>query len=345
VEAALRRSDVEHGARLLFARELAAGALTDAAVAEAAALPAVRAAVAPRRVPSRPERLWQLVRRKRGRLGWDAVAAPAEAARRAVLGDAAPGPPRFLVRVDEFPHVGAWDEHGRYGSEAFRRFHAILTEAGVPYLIAVPTRVSRAPLDPRDPETRPLSDGERARLHDLVRDGAALALHGRDHGTRDPHPRRHSELCGLDGAATAALLDTALGELAEAGLPRPDAFVPPYNRFDAAQYAPLAVRFPLVCGGPESIGLLGFQPPQWRDGAHYLPSYAPLYGRARAVLPAAQALLAQQRAQWAPITLHWGWELDDGWENLERLARALAPHAAPWEELLAPVRAERAAAG
>lgn len=339
-----QRSDAERGTRLLLARELASGALSDAAVADAARLRSVRAAVTPRRVPTRPERLWQLARRRRGHLGWDAVADAQEAARRAVLGAAAAGPPRFLVRVDEYPHAGAWDERGRYGTDAYRRFHGILADAGVPYLVAVPPRVSRAPLDPADRVTRPLSDAEQALLHELVGDGVALALHGRDHGTRDAHPRRHSELCGLDAHATEQLLDTALAELADAGLPRPETFVPPFNRFDAAHYAPLAARFPLVCGGPESLGLLGFQPPQWRDGACYLPSYAPLYGRAGTVLGAARELVARERALWAPVTLHWGWEADDGWEDLRRLALALAPHVAPWEELLAPVRAERAAA-
>lgn len=338
-----RDADALHGARLLFARELASGRLDDAAVAAAARQPEVRAAVAPQRIPGRLRRLSQLVQRRRGRLGAETADARLATARRAVLGAAAAGPPRFLVRVDEYPHVGAWDEQGRYGTEAYERFHAIMAEAGLPYLIAVPPRVSRAPMDPDDGETRLLSEREVAKLHELVRDGVALALHGRDHGTRDPHPRRHSELCGLDAAATAELLDGALGELAGYGLARPEIFVPPFNRFDAAQLRALAARFPVVCGGPESIGLIGFHGPHWRDDSLYLPSYAPLYGRARAVLPAAEALIDANPGWWAPVTLHWGWEADDGWEDLRRLARTLAPHAAPWEALLADVRAERPA--
>lgn len=342
--AAPRRSDVEHGARILFARELTAGVLTDAAIVDAARARAVRAAVAPRRVPTRPERVWQLLRRRRGGLGWDTVADAVERARRAVLGPGATGAPRFLVRVDEFPHVRAWDERSRHGTDAYRRFHAIMAEAGVPYLVAVPTRVSRSPLDPADTTTRPWSETEQALLCEIVRDGATLALHGRDHRTRDPRPRHHSELCGLDRGATTALLDTALAELAAAALPRPEVFVPPYNRFEAAQYAALAERFAVVCGGPESIGLLGFQPPQWREGAHYLPSYAPLYGRARSVLPAAQALVAAARAHWSPITLHWGWEEEAGWDDLRRLVATIAPWAEPWEALLAAARPLRAIA-
>ena len=48
------------------------------------------------------------------------------------------------------------------------------------------------------------------------------------------------------------------------------------------------------------------------------------------------------KAIWAPITLHWGWESDDGWTQLEALVAQIAPAAAHWEQLLALVRAARA---
>ncbi|HWH94741.1 MAG TPA: DUF2334 domain-containing protein, partial [Baekduia sp.] len=259
-----------------------------------------------------------------------------DALRRSVLGGDAAGPPRFLVRVDEFPHYQAWDEPARYGTDAFQRFHAILSDAGVPYCIAVPPRVSRQPLDPDQTAWRPLTDGEVETLRALERDGVTLALHGRDHRTRHASARRRSELTGLDAAATAELLDTALAELAQTGVARPDIFVAPYNRFDAGQYAALAQRFAVVCSGPETVATMGFHPtPQWRGGALFLPSYWPLYGHAREVLAGAGALLDARRAVWAPITLHWGWEADDGWTELEDLVRRIAPAAARWDELLA----------
>lgn len=297
---------------------------------------AVLRALRPRPVPPAPLRLAQLVRRRRGAYDFDrAVAAPLDALRRHVLGDAAAGAPRVLVRVDEFPHYLAADEPGRYGTEAFARFHAILAEAGVPYLLAVPPRVSRAPLDPRGRQWRGLADEEIAALRRLTGEGVELALHGRDHRTRHASPRRHSELTGLDAAATAALLDGALDELAAAGLGRPDVFVAPFNRFAAAQYPLLAERFAVVCAGPETIASMGFQSaPQCRGGAIYLPSYAPLYARAATVVPALRALRDARRAVWAPVTLHWGWEADDGWSALEALTPLLAELAVPWEELI-----------
>jgi peptidoglycan/xylan/chitin deacetylase (PgdA/CDA1 family) len=209
----------------------------------------------------------------------------------------------------------------------------------VPYCIAVPPRVSRHPLDPRERAWRPLDDGEVATLRRIEAEGVTLALHGRDHRTRHASARRRSELAGLDAPATAALLDTALAELTATGVARPEIFVPPFNRFDAVQYAALAERFAVVCSGPETLATMGFhRTPQWRDGALFLPSYWPLYGHAREVLPAASRLIDDNMAVWAPITLHWGWEADDGWAELEALVARIAPAAARWDELLAVVR-------
>jgi glycosyltransferase involved in cell wall biosynthesis len=324
-------------AQVVFARELADGSVSEAAVTA----PDVLAAVRPSGVPSAPRRFEQLIARRRGRLSFGAaIAAPRDALRRQVLGDAeAAGVPRFLVRVDEFPHYLAWDEPERFGTGAFERFHTILTDRGVPYCIAVTPRVSRHPLDPHGREWRPWDDDERAMLARLERDGVTLALHGRDHRTRHASPRRRSELTGLGEAATAELLDGALDELSAVTERAPEVFVPPYNRFAAEQYALLAARFPIVCSGPETVATMGFHAtPQWRGGALFLPSYWPLYGHAREVLPAARDLIDARRGVWAPITLHWGWEADDGWTELEELVELIAPATAHWDELLDVVR-------
>lgn len=331
--------DAARGARLLFDAEIAAG-LVDA---DAVAVPAVLDAIQARPVPSALGRLTQDVRRKLGRYDHQrAVDEPLVAARRAVLGDQAAAPPRFLVRVDEFPHYKAWDEPERFGSAGFERFHEILQSAGVPYLVAALPRVSRAPLDPRGAESRPLTDEEAAVLRGAAGSaGVAIALHGRDHRTRNASPRHHSELCGLDAAATAALLDDGLAELDRHGV-YPDVFVAPYNRFDAAQWADLAQRFPIVGGGPESIRQIGFQrAPVWRDGAVYLPSYAPYYGHAREVLPAAERAIERQTGLWTPLVLHWGWEAEAGWRELEALCVRIAPYAAEWTDFRDAVERSR----
>jgi hypothetical protein len=331
--------DAARSARLLFDAEIEAGALAP----KEAVVPPVLDAVRARSVPPAPLRLVQDVERKLGRLDHErAVDAPLVDARRAVLGDAAAAPPRFLVRVDEFPHYQAWDDPARFGSDGFARFHETLQTAGVPYLVAALPRVSRAPLDPAGTESRALTDEEAALLrHAAGSAGVAIALHGRDHRTRFASPRRHSELCGLDPAATEALLDDALAELDRHGI-YPDVFVAPYNRFDAAQWPALAQRFPIVCGGPESIRRIGFQrTPVWREDAVYLPAYSPYYGHARDVLPAAERAIVQQTGLWTPLVLHWGWESDAGWRELEALCARIAPFAAEWTDFRAAVERSR----
>ncbi len=274
------------------------------------------------RIPAAPLRYAQAIALKLGRLGRPDGKA------------AGTGKPWPLVRVDEFPHAGAFDSSGRFGTEAFKRFHAVLAEAGVPYLLAATPRVSRDYLDPEQDEWRPLEDAEIAELQDLKRDGVTFALHGLDHRTRHANPRRHSELCGLSVVETQERIDLALSTLVEIGIETP-VFVPPFNRFDAAQYALLAERFDVVCGGPESIRLLGFQPtPIWLEKAVYLPSYAPLYGRAAAVLPWIERTIEAEEAIWAPITLHWGWELDDDFAGLKRLCDRLAGIGCSWRRFL-----------
>ena len=253
--------------------------------------------------------------------------------------------PRILIRVDEFPHYLAWDEPDRFGVSRYARFHEILAGAGAHYLVAVLPRVSRSPLSPAGVDSRSLEVEEIAMLKRLADADVCFALHGRDHRTRFASPRRHSELCGLDRAQTEALLDGALAELARYEI-RPEVFVPPFNRFDARQFEWLAARFAVVCGGPESIGTMGLQrTPQWRGQAVYMPSYAPYYGRAAELLKALPRALERARGQWIPVVLHWGWEAESGWGELERLADLIAPHTAAWQDFLGALARARAGTG
>ena len=69
-------------------------------------------------------------------------------------------------------------------------------------------------------------------------------------------------------AFTALTMKGDRERLLAAGVGETRVFVPPFNRFDAAQYPVLAERFEIVCGGPESVALMGFHGgPLWRDGA------------------------------------------------------------------------------
>jgi peptidoglycan/xylan/chitin deacetylase (PgdA/CDA1 family) len=328
-------------AALLFAAELAAGALRAARIEQAPVLEAV----ATRPVPWVGRRVLDDLARRRGEVGLTSTA-PLETARRAVLGPAASGMPRVLIRVDEFPHYDVLADPGRFGTAAFRRFHERLAIAGVPYLIAALPALAAEPLDPRASGGRALDDAEADVLRELVGDeSTALALHGFDHRTRHASPRRRSELTGLAASDLRALVDRGMGVLAELEI-FPRVFVPPYNTFGPRQYDVLAERFDVVCGGPESVLRMGLHPPgQWRGEAVYLPSYAPLYGRAGEVRQALERLVARASPVWAPVTLHWEWESQDDFRQLDALLDALAPYVRPWSELLAEVDTSRRGVG
>jgi peptidoglycan/xylan/chitin deacetylase (PgdA/CDA1 family) len=331
-------ADERRSARLLFADALDAGTVTAADLER----PEVARAVHSANVPSLPSRLLQRRAMKRGRLTFAGdVAGPFGEARRAVLGDGAQAPPRLLIRIDEFPHWRSWDLPDRYGTEAYERFHKIMREAGVPYLVAVTPRIPREGIDPEQTAWREHDEGEREMLRALRADGVAFGVHGLDHRTRHTSSRRHSELLGLAPDVLRERLDLGQAVMRDAAL---DArvFVAPYNRFSAGQYPILAERFDVVTGGPESVPLMGWhRTPLWRGDAVYLPAYAPLYGTAADAMPEIERLDARAGALWLPVVLHWGWEADEGWENLRRLAEAAAPYAAHWQDFLDTVERTR----
>lgn len=333
-----RFADERRSARLLFARERAAGRIDDDALER----PDVRAALSSRRVPSAPGRLVQRLLVGRGTLSYERSTVGALAgARRAVLGEAAAGAPRPLIRVDEFPHSQGFDARGGHGPELLRRLHATLTEAGVPYLLAVSPRVARDYLDPRQTESRPLSDAELELLAEVRRDGVTFALHGLDHRPRRADPRRRAEWEGYSADELEQRLGRALEELAAAAI-HPRVLVPPFNRFDPRRWDVLARHFDVVCGGPESIARMGYHhTPLFRGDAVYLPAYAPLYGRAVEVAAALARLRERQAALWTPIALHTGWEARDGGAGLRALAREASELDGSWTGFLDAVVSAR----
>ena len=334
-------TEARRTAHLLFSAELADGTLTPADLEH----PLVRAAVATRRVPSAARRLQQRLAIKRGSLTARDALAPGVRVRRAVLGEAADRVPRFLVRMDEYPHVASLDDPARYGDEAFGTWRDIMAEAGCPHLVAVLPVTSHAYLDPDGSGGRELGDREVARLRQLARDGVAFGVHGYDHRTRSANPRRHSELSGLSRNQLSDRLDQAEALLADRAGLSPRVFVPPFNRFDAQQYGTLAERYDVICGGPESVPLLGFHAsPQWRGNAVFLPAYQPLYGTAAEMLPLVRQLIDDPSGMWIPVVLHWGWEAERGWDDLRRLADVIAPYAADWSVFLDAVDASRGTA-
>lgn len=323
-------TDAQRTARLVFDRELAAGTISAAALDDAAAR------LAPAPFPGRARAAAARIALKAGVRSFTAATLEHyRDVRRRALGLDADGPPRLLIRVDEFPYGTSFDEPERYGAPAAAAFHAALADAGVPYLMAVVPQLTHRPFDPAASGGRPLGDAELALLHRMRAEGVTFALHGLTHRTRYAAAQQRSELGGLAGPELLALVDEGLRRLADAGA-QASVLVPPFNRFDARQWGVLASRFDVIAGGPESVALLGLQPtPQWRGDAVYLPSYPPYYGRAKDLLPRLGELEAAAAGLWTPVTLHLAWELDDGLEHLRRFAERVAPLATPWPEFLA----------
>jgi hypothetical protein len=328
--------DSQRSRRLLFSPELADGTLRASQLARSE----VRAALPSRRVPSALSRRYQRSLMQRGALRVEGqTVARSQAARRAVLGDAADGPPRLLVRGGAFPHPLADEDPARFGVEPFRRFHATLTDAGMPYLVAVSPRVAQDPLDPRAGGHRPLSDAELDLLADLRRDGVAFAADGLDHRTRRRGPHRRSAFAGLSKRALEGYLDEVERELAALAV-RPEVLVPPFDRFAWHQWDALAARFEVVTAGQGALDTMGFHDaPLWRGEAVWMPTYAPFDGPAAGVLEAVRGLADQGAALWTSVVLDWSAEVDG--DDLARLVAQAAGWSSPWADFLEAVRDSR----
>lgn len=320
-------------ARLLLDAELTDGRVHPADMLAARPPRGLRATI-----PPSPVRLAQRLAMKYGRLSAEQQAfRRLERVRHRLLGADAAAPPRFLVRVDEFPHWLGTDDSGRFGTEPFRRFHEAMATAGVPYLLAVVPRPAPNPADPLDDRRRDLDARERELLAALGGDGVEIGLHGLDHRTRDARPRHQGELLGLGPDALARRLDEGIAVLDALGH-RPRVLVPPWNRFGPEQWPVLASRFDVVTGGPESVRHMGLQPtPTWLGDAVYLPSYEPYYDHAANIVDDARAAIGRGAGTWIPIVLHWGWEVDDDFAGLRRLLDVIAPHTVRWDDFLAAV--------
>lgn len=289
-------------AALLFAEELALGEVA----ADALERDAVATAVRDRAVPSGFSRRFQRRAMNRRSLSYETTSvAPMLAARRAVLGARAAGPPRLLVRVDGFPN------------ERSARVHEMLRAYEVPYLAAVTPHV------PEDSGWRYLSTKEIDLLLTLRDDDVVFGL--------TPHelPDEPAEL--------TERLDRDEAAVSQHGV-LPDVFVARGDRFTPAQYQQLAKRFAVVCGGDATVATMGWHPtPLWRGAGVYMPAY--LSEDAGDIREAVQRLAAAEAAVWVPIVLP-----DAPDAELVSLCEAMRGLARPWDEFLSAVRASKVSA-
>jgi len=233
------------------------------------------------------------------------------------------GEPLFLVRVDDFPR---WDQE----TTLYPRFHRLLAEREIPYLLGVTPFLVEQPADRHSRNYRRLSDYERGLLSTLSQEGVEIALHGFTHQTRYPRPR--SELLRMSDQRLAQQIEEGLRELGEIGLSA-EAFIPPFNAFSRQAARVLARYFRVLCGGPESVKFVGFRlAPSCLEGMFYLPSYPPAYGPSSVLCEFVTSLLEQPLSWPVPLTIHWAWEVGNEFEGIRRLAALVEGKVRRWSE-------------
>jgi peptidoglycan/xylan/chitin deacetylase (PgdA/CDA1 family) len=226
---------------------------------------------------------------------------------------------RFLLRIDDFPSAAARPED-------FLRFHQVATEYGLPYLLAV------TPFLDRGEGRSSLSGEELAILHKCSREGVQLALHGFSHRSR--YSNYASELASLPAAALREEVERAEEYLGANGL-RTVGFVAPFNAYDPFTFSVLAERYPLVCGGPESVLSLGYRAgPSFLKQSLYVPSYRYAYDMTGDSPSRLDQLTQEARGLVVPITLHWPNEVRTDFRPLRELCPKLAGATLPWGEYL-----------
>ena len=227
---------------------------------------------------------------------------------------------RFLLRVDDFPSPFA-------GTEDFLRFHRIAREHELPYLLAV------TPFFSSHGESRPLSDSDANILHACVTDGVQLALHGFTHVSR--YRNYASELAGMTTDALRRELERADAQLRSQHL-ETIGFVAPFNAYDPLTFGVLAERFPLICGGPESVSALGYRAgPAFFMRSLYVPSYREAYDVTLNQPGRFDRTLAEAAGLTIPVTLHWANEVRDGFRSFRTLCERLRGRTTRWSDLVA----------
>ena len=234
--------------------------------------------------------------------------------------------PKVFVRVDDYPH---WT----VSTDRFWEFHAALQEHRVHYLLGATPFLATEPLTPRSRVGRSFDENEWTRLAVAFRAGELeVGLHGVTHRTHSDGMA--SEFDGLHLDEARRSIGRAWNWLAERGL-APMAFIPPFNRLPTQLWSALPSDCSILCLGPESLRDV---PLLWSPAAldHRIVVYslAPFYGRADRIL---DALLSghwlETEGSIVPITLHWTWEVADGFRAVSRLARHVAGFVSRWSTL------------
>jgi hypothetical protein len=226
-----------------------------------------------------------------------------------------------LVRVDDFPR---WD----VPLEAFQRFHQVLQSHHIPYALGVTPFLQVPPREGR------LTDAEWDALRRLAAAGVTLAHHGFTHVGRLLHDRAVAELPWYTDAELRYWIQRADEAFERATLPRARVMMPPFDGITPGSAQLLVRRYDVITGGPASLSTLG---PVARGvvlgGGVYLPSYFMHMYATRLFPRLDRRLWEDATGPVTVLTIHWAWEIGDGYTRLSRMLRALEGRVIPWSKL------------
>ncbi len=227
-----------------------------------------------------------------------------------------------LVRVDDYPR---WD---RPLSE-FVAFDRMLERHGVAYAIGVTPFIGIHPRQGR------LERDEIETLQQLVTRGVTLAQHGFTHKPHVWHRRYTVELPAYSAQEIAGWIARSDDFYAQSDLPRPEIMIPPFDGITIESFLAVSDRYTIVTGGPASLTTLGPVAPGVRlHRSVYLPSYYPHMYPTRMYERLGERLWRDATGPVVVLTLHWAWEVRDGYRRLKPLLSALEGRAVPWGSLL-----------
>ncbi|MFC2061475.1 DUF2334 domain-containing protein [Elusimicrobiota bacterium] len=235
---------------------------------------------------------------------------------------------KYIIRVDDYPH---W----KCPLSDFEEFHRLMRLYNVPYLLAVVPLPALDPFNFEDKERRDLTEAEKELLVKVSEGETEVGMHGISHSIYCE--RIKSELVGRPPEELKDEIENGLAVFRDIGI-SPQVFIAPFNTVSEDNIAVLSSYFKLITGGEETIKYLGYY---WGilklDSISYLPSYPPLYEKAKNILNYIsdnQELLKSNPMEYMPITLHWSWEVEDRFKELKKLLTFIQGKTAAWSEII-----------
>ena len=223
-----------------------------------------------------------------------------------------------LVRVDDYPR---WDRP----LEEFLIFDTLMAKYSIPYALGVTPFLGIMPrvgsLEPPEIDT----------LKRLSARGVTLAQHGFTHRPHRWVGRSTVELPAYSPRELVDWIDRSDRFYDSSSLPRPEIMIPPFDGITPESLAAISDRYGFVTGGPASLTTLGPVAPGVR--VHHsvdLPSYYPHMYATQLYPKLRERLWTQATGPAVVLTLHWAWEVRDGYRRLESLLAGLAGYVVPW---------------